>query len=562
LRSGLAIVGIVALALAFCATIPTAQDANDAVLMLRKYDTWAWAVGIALIWADLMLPVPQTVVIAALGIIYGTLVGGLLGSLGLITGGLLGYGLMRTSARWLLQRLVSTTALRRMESLFASTGTWAIVLTRSLPYSIPEAVVLLAGIARMPVAKFTTALAVGSIPTAFAFAAIGAGWAEQPILALVVSYVLPILLLPFALLLMRRRGVFRYTLKVALLLSALVLPLLAVPSLIWRTGRMQVAPIHLQQGGPPAGMARRLWIDTDAACGVGERTDVDDCFALALLIRERAHDIVGISTVLGNAEHAATYKKVLELVDMMRLEGIGPVPVHAGSANPRDAGAPALAGLRDALAQGSLTIISLGPLTNIAAALAERPDLHSNVSRLVAVMGRRPGHLFHPTEGSGSGTLLGHGPIFRDFNFVKDSEAASSVLAMRLPITLIPYDAGRRVVLTAPDLERIGQSGRTMSWISAQSQDWLTFWRRDIGAAGFSPFDLVAAVYFLEPMLFKCAGVRVVVGIDHALWTSRLWTTKALLVEARDDSSSVIYCPDAASGLKSRLVDLLTAKRR
>jgi hypothetical protein len=72
----------------------------------------------------------------------------------------------------------------------------------------------------------------------------------------------------------------------------------------------------------------------------------------------------------------------------------------------------------------------------------------------------------------------------------------------------------------------------------------------------------VAAVYFLEPMLFKCAGVRVVVGIDHALWTSRLWTTKALLVEARDDSSSVIYCPDAASGLKSRLVDLLTAKRR
>ena len=65
-----------ALALASCATIPTAQDANDAVLMLRKYDAWAWAAGIALIWADLVLPVPQTVVIAALGIIYGTVLGG------------------------------------------------------------------------------------------------------------------------------------------------------------------------------------------------------------------------------------------------------------------------------------------------------------------------------------------------------------------------------------------------------------------------------------------------------------------------------------------------------
>jgi hypothetical protein len=50
------------------------------------------------------------------------------------------------------------------------------------------------------------ALAVGSVPTAFAFAAIGAGWADQPILALAVSYGLPILLLPVALYLMRRRA--------------------------------------------------------------------------------------------------------------------------------------------------------------------------------------------------------------------------------------------------------------------------------------------------------------------------------------------------------------------
>jgi hypothetical protein len=51
--------------------------------------------------------------------------------------------------------------------------------------------------------KFTTALTIGSIPTAFAFAAIGAGWDDQPILALLVSYVLSILLLPVALYLMR-----------------------------------------------------------------------------------------------------------------------------------------------------------------------------------------------------------------------------------------------------------------------------------------------------------------------------------------------------------------------
>ena len=203
MRSGLVVVGIVGLTLASCATIPTPQDANDAVLMLRKYDAWAWAVGIALIWADLVLPVPQTVVIAALGIIYGTVLGGLLGSVGLITGGLFGYVLMLTSARRMVKRFVGPQSLNRMESLFERGGAWAIVLTRSLPYSIPEAMVFLAGLAGMPMGKFTAAVIVGSVPTAFAFAAIGAGWADQPILALVVSYVLPILLLPIALFLMR-----------------------------------------------------------------------------------------------------------------------------------------------------------------------------------------------------------------------------------------------------------------------------------------------------------------------------------------------------------------------
>ena len=66
--------------------------------------------------------------------------------------------------------------------------------------------VFLAGLASMPLGKFIAALAIGSVPTAFVFAAIGAGWADQPILALVASYVLPIFLLPVALYLMRLRA--------------------------------------------------------------------------------------------------------------------------------------------------------------------------------------------------------------------------------------------------------------------------------------------------------------------------------------------------------------------
>jgi uncharacterized membrane protein YdjX (TVP38/TMEM64 family) len=194
-----------ALAVASCAgRLPTAQEANEAVLMLREYGAWAWALGIALIWVDLVLPVPQGAVIAALGIIYGAALGALLGTVGLVTGGLLGYALMRTSARHLVVRLVGLESLRRVQAFFERNGALAIVLTRSLPYSIPEAVVLAAGLARMPLGRFLVALGLGSVFTAAVFAAIGAGWSGQPLLALAASWVLPVALLPLVLFAMRR----------------------------------------------------------------------------------------------------------------------------------------------------------------------------------------------------------------------------------------------------------------------------------------------------------------------------------------------------------------------
>lgn len=202
--ANVAVLGL-AFVLASCGRLPTPDEANQAVLTLERYEGSAWALGIALIWADLVLTVPQTAVIAALGVVYGTRLGALVGSIGLITAGLFGYALMRTSARRLVHRFAGPLSLRRMEALFGRRGPWAIILTRSLPYSVPEVMVFLAGLSRMPIREFTAALIIGSVPTALAFAAIGDGWADQPALALVVSYLVPIPLLPIALYLLRRR---------------------------------------------------------------------------------------------------------------------------------------------------------------------------------------------------------------------------------------------------------------------------------------------------------------------------------------------------------------------
>jgi uncharacterized membrane protein YdjX (TVP38/TMEM64 family) len=201
------VVALVALSLlSACKKVPTAEEANSALLVLREYESWGWAIGIGLIWADVVLPIPQTSVIAALGMTYGAVTGALVGSIGLISGGLLAYALMLTAARRFLPRLLRPESRHKLERLFDEGGAWAIVLTRSLPYSVPEAMAFLAGLARMPIPKFLAALTVGSVPTAIVFAAIGAGWAQQPVIALTVSYVLPILLLPVALYVIRRRA--------------------------------------------------------------------------------------------------------------------------------------------------------------------------------------------------------------------------------------------------------------------------------------------------------------------------------------------------------------------
>jgi uncharacterized membrane protein YdjX (TVP38/TMEM64 family) len=202
----LAVTAAALLLLSACRGLPEPEEANRALMLLHDYDRWGWAIGILLIWADVLLPIPQTAVVAALGIVYGTWLGGAIGAVGLVSGGLLGYALMRTAAGSFAHRFIAPRRREKMERLFEQGGAWAIILTRSLPYSVPEAMTLLAGLARMPILAFTTALVLGSVPTAFVFAAVGAGWADQPLLALSVSYVVPIPLLPLALYLVRRRA--------------------------------------------------------------------------------------------------------------------------------------------------------------------------------------------------------------------------------------------------------------------------------------------------------------------------------------------------------------------
>ena len=161
-----------------------------AVEWLRGYGAWAWAAGIALLSLDLMLPIPATAVMAALGFIYGPLAGGAIGAAGAFLSGSIGYGLCRLFGRGAALRILGEKDLERGERLFREVGGWLVVLSRWLPI-FPEVIACMAGLARMPARAFFTALACGSLPLAFVFAAVGHAGVERPLLAIGLSALLP-----------------------------------------------------------------------------------------------------------------------------------------------------------------------------------------------------------------------------------------------------------------------------------------------------------------------------------------------------------------------------------
>lgn len=337
-------------------------------------------------------------------------------------------------------------------------------------------------------------------------------------------------------------------------LALLLVLTLALPVPSWRTGRLSAPALELVEGGPMVPRTRRVWIDTDAACGATPATDPDDCLAIAWLVQQDL-EIAGISTSFGNAPADTVHATSRALIDRLSAGGRTPPALWRGASAPLGttvrAQAPAHQALRDALAQGPLAILVLGPLTNIAAALAERPDMQRNIVRLVAVMGHRPGHIFHPSEGSGQGRLLGHGPIFRDLNFAKDPEAARAALSMGLPVTLIPYDAARHVRIGEDDLDRLARAGPGLAWAARRSRGWLEHWRTDIGQPGFYPFDWVAAVYLVAPQLFRCARVPAWIDEELAFW---LLPRPGLLVgpeapTGQEPIAKVLYCPEVDRAL-------------
>lgn len=310
----------------------------------------------------------------------------------------------------------------------------------------------------------------------------------------------------------------------AVLLS--LLTTFALPIQEWRTGE-PAAPTFtyeatdLSRSGP-AGL--RVWVDTDAACGTGWLRDPDDCLAILELVADARITVAGITTSFGNAPLNETDGVTRALIGHAAAQGLAAPPVFRGCGTSlaqclaRGGDKAATTALRESASANPLTYLALGPLTNLAAAIQQDPTLARRIERVVAVMGRRPGHRFHPTEGrSRRGILFGHGPVFSDLNVAMDSEAVVVVQRAGVRLDLVPYAVARQQLFTRRDLEILAATGSTGQWVSQRSMTWLRFWEEVVGLDGFYPFDLMAARYVLEPGRFRCAQVDTWVADDPML---------------------------------------------
>ena len=184
----------------------TAFAGDDFTADMARMKWVGWLMGLGLLVADLVLPVPATGVMSALGTVYGFWLGWLLGATGSALAGIIGYGFTRLGGDRMACRLASPRELDEFRHLFDRWGGLAIIMSRALPI-LPEVMAVLAGLARMRFRLFLAAMLAGTIPVAGLFAWWGryAG-AKAPGTSFIIAVMAPLGLWAMLLPVLRRHG--------------------------------------------------------------------------------------------------------------------------------------------------------------------------------------------------------------------------------------------------------------------------------------------------------------------------------------------------------------------
>lgn len=241
-------------------------------------------------------------------------------------------------------------------------------------------------------------------------------------------------------------------------------------------------------------------------------------------------DVQGITTIGGNATLAHTTRNALRLLDHLGIP-VSPddrtpgLPVAQGAARPLHGTfhygyyfhGPAGLGVRlpeprshaslapadqvivntVSAAPNEITLVALGPLTNVASALTIEPRL-VEWTREIVVMG-------------GAVEVPGNVTPHAEFNVYNDPEAAAIVLSSGAPVTLVGLDVCDQTVVTREDLPWVPGASKTAALANRVLGNWF---KRQVDRDSYNLCDPLALVAALEPSLLTYWSAEVSVELE------------------------------------------------
>ena len=269
-------------------------------------------------------------------------------------------------------------------------------------------------------------------------------------------------------------------------------------------------------------MARKIIIDTDPG--------QDDAVAILLALASPELEVVGITCVAGNVPLSLTTKNARIICELAQRPEIR---VFAGCDAPMARklvtaehvhGKTGLDGitlpdptmpLQDQHAvdflietlraepEGTVTLVPIGPLTNIATAMTRAPDIIPRIQEIVLMGGGYfEGGNITPTA---------------EFNIYVDPEAAKIVFAAGVPLVVMPLDVTHKALTSRARVEAFRKAGRVGPAVASWTDFFERFDKEKYGSEGAPLHDPCTIAYLLAPELFTGRHINVEIETESEL---------------------------------------------
>jgi inosine-uridine nucleoside N-ribohydrolase len=265
---------------------------------------------------------------------------------------------------------------------------------------------------------------------------------------------------------------------------------------------------------------KRLIIDTDPG--------VDDSMAILFALRSPEIQLEALTTVFGNGgveQTTANALRVLELAQRTDIpvipgattpllrqyggkgylvhgqDGLGETNLPPPNSQPQPGRAAEYLASRIMAEPGQITLVAVGPLTNLALAVSMAPQIAQNVQEVV-IMG-------------GVATKPGNASPVAEANIHNDPEAAKIVFHAGWPLTMVGLDVTTKTVMTPDYLARLKEAGTPVTdFISDITPFYMRYYQQNAGIDGFHVHDSSAIAYVIDPSLFETQKAYVDVEIE------------------------------------------------